>query len=215
MRKSGPKIKRSRNDVLGKKFGMLTIIKCNNFIRTIDKVTCKCDCGKKSNVLLDNLLRQNTESCGCLKKISYSITHRMCGTSEYNSWAAMKGRCYNKNNLNYKKYYGSKGIKVCKKWLKFENFYKDMGPKPSLKHSLERINYNLGYFKNNCKWGTYIEQGNNKKSVKLLQYKKIKLSLAGWSRITGLNYKILWYRLNKAKWNIEKTLTMPIRITNK
>jgi hypothetical protein len=78
----------------------------------------------------------------------------------------MKSRCYNKNNPDYH-YYGGRGVIVCKEWLSsFEDFYQDMGPKPKLGYSLDRINNNKNYSPDNCKWSTWTEQANNRRKPK-------------------------------------------------
>lgn len=83
------------------------------------------------------------------------------GTPEHNSWVAMKQRCYYKGYRRYDRY-GGRGIKVCDSWLEsFENFYNDMGPKPSPKHSLDRIDTNGNYCPENCRWADQKTQTQN------------------------------------------------------
>lgn len=84
----------------------------------------------------------------------------------YTSWYAMKRRCHGQNIKQFKDY-GGRGIKVSKEWMKFENFYKDMGDRPEGK-SLDRIDVNGNYEKSNCRWATRKEQANNKRRNKCL-----------------------------------------------
>lgn len=84
-------------------------------------------------------------------------------TKEYRAWAHMKSRCYDPKLKSYKDY-GGRGIKVCKRWLNsFVNFYEDMGPKPTEKHSLDRIDCNADYSPSNCRWATWYTQSTNKR----------------------------------------------------
>lgn len=89
------------------------------------------------------------------------ITHGMWRTPTYKTWDGMLQRCNNPKKSNYP-HYGGRGIKVCEKWLKFENFFQDMGERPE-ELTLERINNNKGYFKGNCKWTTRTEQSRNQR----------------------------------------------------
>jgi len=88
--------------------------------------------------------------------------HGMFGTPEYWSWSGMIQRCTNPRNPAFHNY-GGRGIKVCKRWLKFENFFADLGLKPSPKHTLDRINNSRGYSPDNCQWATWKEQNNNRR----------------------------------------------------
>lgn len=96
----------------------------------------------------------------------YSKSHGKSETKEYDCWVHIKDRCGNKNNKAYKDY-GGRGVTVCNEWINdFNVFYLDMGNKPSLGHSIERINNEKGYYKENCKWATRLEQSRNKRVSK-------------------------------------------------
>jgi len=90
------------------------------------------------------------------------FVHGMFGTPEYWSWGGMIQRCHNPSNPAFHNY-GGRGIKVCKRWRKFENFYADMGPRPSPNHTLDRINNNHGYNPKNCRWATWLQQASNRR----------------------------------------------------
>lgn len=132
--------------------------------------------------------------------------HGKCETPEYITWCAIKNRCYNPNYSRYRDY-GGRGIWVCRRWRwSFEQFYKDMGPKPSLKHSIERKDNDGAYTPLNCVWATRAQQDNNKrvrKDAHFITYNGAVEQLATWSRITGINEVVLRHRVNSG-WSGDK-----------
>lgn len=136
--------------------------------------------------------------------------HGLSLSREHKSWESMIHRCTNKNAANYAMY-GGRGITVCEEWLQFENFYRDMGERPN-GHSLDRINNNLGYFKDNCRWASTVEQLNNRRNNHLITFCNKTQTLSQWAREIGLKPKTLSARINDEGWSIEKALTTKLRV---
>lgn len=173
-------------NLVGEKFGRLTLLSRTwSSLRNRSLWKCKCDCGNICEVILCNITSGHTKSCGCLQKEKVT-KHGMHNTPTYETWESMKQRCLNKNSIGYK-YYGGRGITICEHWiLSFENFLKDMGKKPK-KMTIERINNDKGYFKENCKWVTKQEQDTNKRSNVYVQYDGKRMCVAEFWRLTKKN----------------------------
>ncbi|BAW18975.1 hypothetical protein [Ralstonia phage RP12] len=119
----------------------------------------------------------------------------MAASTEYCIWSGIKKRCYNKNSRKYKDY-GGRGITMCDEWREsFEAFYADMGPRPSLGHSIDRKNNDEGYSKENCRWATAEEQQNNKRSNLLHELDGILKTLTQWCRELEMNYHTIYQRI--------------------
>jgi predicted SprT family Zn-dependent metalloprotease len=148
-------------DLIGKKFGLWTVLsKYKNDSRNEWLYLCRCDCGLERGISGSSLKSKNTTRCNrCRVK-----THGMSSTSTFRIWTGILRRCLNKNFKNYK-YYGGRGIKVCKRWLKFENFYKDMGERP-LNLQIDRIDNDGHYEPGNCRWVTSRVNNLNKRPSK-------------------------------------------------
>lgn len=128
---------------------------------------CKCDCGSETSASGTALRSGHKKSCGCLTSESGNknrIKHGLTRASEYMTWRNIRARCGNPKSVNYK-YYGGRGIQVCSRWLNFENFFADMGPKPSKSHTIERLNNDGNYEPGNCCWALMSEQAKNKRAL--------------------------------------------------
>ena len=130
------------------------------------------------------------------KNNQYGKKHGMHETTEYQAWESMKKRCLNMNDKSYLNY-GGRGIKVSEEWLLFVNFFKDMGLKPTPKHSLDRIDNNGNYEAGNCKWATIKEQSRNKRNNVFIEHSGLKLCVQAWAEKTGIHCNTLHYRLKK------------------
>jgi len=177
-------------DITGKKFHKLLVIEYAGRNRTSAQWLCLCDCGNKVIVVGNKLRSGHTKSCKCNQKEAVkkmAETHGMTNSPEYGSWRSMRERCNNPNNIGYKDY-GAKGITVCERWQSsFENFLKDMGKKPTTKHTVDRKDFTKGYSPENCKWATYLEQGSNIRRNVYIEYNGERLIIAHWARKFGIN----------------------------
>lgn len=175
---------------------------------------CKCDCGESRLISARSLVAGKTRSCGCLQAESrmlgsskgwFKPTHGQCGypkkgrapALEYTSWAAMKNRCNNPNAADYG-LYGGRGIQVCDRWnSSFEDFAADMGPRPSRRHTIERIENDLGYFPGNCYWATPLEQANNRRGNLTFEVGGVTLTVAQLAKRAGLQPTVVYWRLRR------------------
>jgi len=165
---------------------------------------CLCKCGQISKVQ-GNALR-NGKSLKC--KFCSSKTHGMENTSTYVIWAGMKQRCMNPKAPSYK-WYGALGVRVCDEWLIFENFLKDMGERP-IGMSLDRIDSNKNYCKENCRWATSKQQIRNRRMTKMHSLNNESMALGDWADKYGINVRRVQQRLN-AGWELRDAITKPIR----
>ena len=210
---SGKKIRRVQ---VGEKFGKLTVVEVffegrKRFCR------CECECGNKNFVAKGGVLNGgDKKNCGCITRAeAFSIGRRTHGhkirgviSKEYWCWQAMLMRCYN-DNTNYK-WYGGAGITVCDRWRQsFQNFFDDMGKKPTEKHSIDRIVSTGNYEPDNCRWATVTEQRNNTSRNRLLTVNGETKTLAQWCRQYGIHHMNVHNRI-KSGWTIERAVTQPV-----
>lgn len=128
----------------------------------------------------------------------------------YSVWRHMMARCHNVDCKEYK-WYGARGITVCSRWQSRENFWKDMdeGYMPGL--TLDRIDNNKGYSKDNCRWATRKEQALNRRSNRIIEFRGTTMTIYQWAKQLGVKRTTLSQRLNAYGWSIEKAFTTPTR----
>jgi hypothetical protein len=164
----------------GKRFGRLLVVERMPPIKGARNAfwRCLCDCGNEAVVAAANF--KTTVSCGCHRD-TIRITHDMSHTPEHNAWVAIKQRCYNPNGKKFH-IYGARGIEVCERWLDdFANFYADMGPRPSPKHSIDRFpNKDGNYEPGNCRWATGTEQARNRNVTKTVEIDGVHVPIQEW-----------------------------------
>lgn len=204
-------LKKQFEDLTGQKFSRLLVVeRVESTDGRISRYNCLCDCGNYRIVQSSSLKNNHTTSCGCWHIEQAQKTNRTHGkhkSSEYVTWYSMKTRCYSETKAA--KNYRDRGIKICDRWLEsFENFYEDMGDKPSPKHSIDRIDNNGDYCPENCRWATREEQNSNRRNTITLTLNGETKTAKEWSSCLNKNYNTIISR-KKAGWTDFKVLTEP------
>lgn len=202
-----------KEDLTGQQFNQLTVMVFAGRKPRIGGAfwRCQCTCGNQVIVRTGDL-KKGQQSCGCLgsrNKIGdNNRTHGMSGSPIYAVWSSMLHRCELPSDTNYPKY-GAKGIKVCERWQKFENFLADMGPRPSSEYSIDRKESTGDYTPDNCRWATVSEQNRNKRSARMLTLNGETRNMIDWANRLGISAGTIWNRL-KLGWSEHDALTRPI-----
>ena len=199
-------------DLSNQKFGRLTVFAPTKKRGSGGSVFwfCICECGNQKNISGTSLRNGQTKSCGCLfKEVARNKgfnrkTHGMACTRVYSIWSNMKSRCYSTTNKKYH-LYGGRGIVVCDRWKdSFENFYADMG-EPPLDCSLDRINVNGNYEKENCRWATQKEQQNNRRDNVIITVGEKPMTMTEYCEKHNLNSDKVQQRLKRG-WTQEQAV---------
>ncbi len=199
----------------GDKYNFLTIIKEVEQVNKSRYFQCKCVCGNIKNYKLNLLRRGESKSCGCKRIerfIKQNTRHNLSRTKIYTIWTAMKQRCLNVNHKHYSSY-GGRGIDIHSDWLNVQNFIKwakENGYKEGL--TLDRIDVNKGYNKDNCRWVTMTVQCRNKRDNVFYEFNGKNQCVADWAKDLSINHTTLTKRINR--WGLEKALTTPKSVKN-
>lgn len=190
----------------GQQVGNFTFLR--NTEEKSKKAVFKCFCGNEHTANLYAVRVMHTRSCGCLMYKKTTKTHGLSRTSIYSTWGNIKKRCYNKLNPKYA-IYGGRGIAVCDKWVNsFENFYSDMGDRPTPKHSIDRIDVNGNYEPSNCRWATAKQQANNTRTNRTIQIGSVRMTMAQWGERINMDADLIWKRLKRG-WDDKKAIYTP------
>lgn len=207
------------------RFGRLTVEREAAPHKSYRKARCRCDCGTVVDVFTFSLTGGKTQSCGCLHSERARIRtaavgkanrkHGKTGTPEYQALRAAIDRCERKESHAYNRY-GGRGITVCDRWRhSFEAFYADMGPKPSKRHTLERVNNERGYDPSNCEWRLWEPQNRNRRNTVMVEWRGMTVPLSKIAARAKIDYGNLHRRVFKLGWDLERAIRQPLRVLPK
>lgn len=199
-------------DLVGRRYGRLLVLteaspRVRRYGRRLRKERrwgCICRCGRYLIVPQHSLIACHATSCGC-GRFKYLSQYGERALGSYKTWQAMINRC--RPSASHRAYYKRRGIYVCERWLFFDNFFADMGPRPT-GLTLDRIDNNRPYTPDNCRWATRAAQVRNRRNNILLTLDGITLTAAEWARRVGISAPALRDRLKKG-WSDEDALTLP------
>lgn len=207
-------------NLVGQKFGLLTVVEFLGIQNRKGRWGLQCECGKLTEVYTFAL--KGLESCGCKRlkdHINRITTHGQSKSKEYGVWEEMVQRTTNPNNPSYHNY-GGRGIGICDRWRfgeggksGFECFIEDVGHRPSSKHCIERKDNNGNYEPSNCVWATRKEENNNTRWNRIVEYMGKSQSVALWADELGMDYATLSTRIRRG-WSVERAFTAQVNHKN-
>ena len=198
------------HDKSGQTFGYWSVLRfAGRDNRNATVWTCKCICGNEKNIVVGSLMSGRSRSCGCQQ---YKITaakntkHGMAGTKTYKSWHAMIQRTQGKGGHQS---YVDRNITICEDWLIFDNFLRDMGERPQNK-TLDRIDNDKGYSKENCRWATQKEQLNNTRKTTFVTVDGVRMPFTTACEKFNIGISCARHRIRKG-FTDEQTFKTPVK----
>lgn len=192
-------------DLAGETFGRLTVRAQTSNAGKHVRWVCDCECGSQTVVSTSHLRSGHSLSCGCLareataQRNTAAATHGMSDSPEYQAWRSMIKRCHVPSTHGYERY-GGRGIEVCQAWRdSFEDFFKEVGFRPSPSHSLDRIRNAEGYCAGNVRWATDTEQNNNRRCNVKASIEGRVLTATQIAKRFGLSQRVVLYRIHTGK----------------
>ena len=199
-------------DLTGQRFGRLVVLCEAGRKHKHPLWMCQCDCGEIHYCLSSSLRSGRTRSCGCLNREqrSRNKTHGQSNTKLYHIYHAMRQRCYNEN-FPYYKYYGGRGVEICEEWQQFEPF-RDWAMSHGYEDglSIERKDVNKGYTPDNCEWIPMSQQASNRRTTVYVEWEGKRVTLMELSDRYFIERHVLYDRIVKGGWSVEKAVSTPI-----
>lgn len=195
-------------DITGHVFGRLTVeSRAENSAHGSAQWLCRCACGASKVARGCHLRSGLTRSCNCMRA-THGHASGSADSPEFKAWSAMKSRCNNPTHADYTNY-GGRGISVCSQWVSsFESFLRDVGKRPSTRHSIDRIDNDGNYNLDNCRWSTACEQSRNRRSTKWITHGVETRTQTEWSLTLSENPGIVSRRINTG-WTEAQAVTTP------
>lgn len=196
------------SNIVGMKFGSLTVLERSGSWRGRAEWLCSCGCGNTCEVAATHLTQGRRTTCGCR---SYLVKHDLSRTPEYRTWAWMKQRCYNVKASGYP-YYGGRGIRICDEWLSDpEAFINYVGVKPTPRHTIDRYPNNDGHYEpGNVRWATRKEQMNNARHNILVELDGEIHNVSEWCGLLHIDRGTVLSRITTYGWAAKDAILMPV-----
>ena len=196
-------------DLTGQCFGNLTVRSRAGSTKNGKALwNCVCSCGNKTIAVSTDLLSGHTRSCGCKKYESHNKRHGQTRTDIHQKWCQMRQRCYDPNCKPFK-YYGAIGITVCPEWNNSFEDFRDWAYAHGYEEglSLDRINNEMGYFPDNCRWVPKEKQSGNRRNNLMFSYNGKTQNLKAWCDELGLKYPVIYNRIRRDGYTFEQAIT--------